>query len=171
MKVYVASCNPNFESPHVDQKMLNLLISLCHREEVKVTNPSARMQIAPMNRKHPLGVKLTILKENARSIEDADFVLAAVDNRDYGVCWEMGAAYMAHKQIIIYNHNGYYDIGEMFLMCSIGVVTSLEELASVLSVLKEAKTEEERGRAFAKVQKEYRANGEPKSAATAEATG
>ena len=104
-------------------------------------------------------LRRAVFRDNWENIDDADLVVAVIDNFDVGVMWELGYAYARHVPVVTHTaHN--YGCNLMLAHSIIGHTKSLSELSLVLEIAMprisfEQKTEEW-GAAIAEIQARFK---------------
>lgn len=78
-------------------------------------------------------LRLRVFGDNVDNIDDADLLLAVVDDRDSGVMFEIGYAFRAHVPIVTYTANN-YGSNLMLAHSIIGHTKTLEDVAEVLRI-------------------------------------
>jgi len=78
-------------------------------------------------------LRRAVFNDNWMNIDDADLVVAVIDDRDVGTVWEMGYAFAKHVPIITTTRAD-YGMNLMLAECIIGHTKTLEELSAALSL-------------------------------------
>lgn len=74
-----------------------------------------------------------VFRDNWENIEDADLLLAVIDNFDVGVMWEVGFSYAKHCPIVTITDNN-YGCNLMLAHSIIGHLKTLDSLRDVLTI-------------------------------------
>lgn len=104
-------------------------------------------------------LRLKVFTDNWVNIDDADLIVAFIDDFDVGVMWEIGYAFARQVPIVtVTNHN--YGCNLMLAESIIGHAKSLESLCDILSIAMDNISINEEftdyGRAVATIQAKYK---------------
>lgn len=102
-----------------------------------------------------------VFYDNWSNIDDADLVIAVIDNFDTGTMWEIGYAYKAHVPVVTTTAND-YGCNLMLAESIIGHTKSTDAVKDVLEIgrsrLGLAETLSEYGEGIAMIQSKYKSN-------------
>jgi nucleoside 2-deoxyribosyltransferase len=104
-----------------------------------------------------LELRQAIFNDNTLNIDDADLLIAIIDDRDAGTMWEMGYAYKASVPIVSFTSKG-FGMNIMLSQCVIGHAKGFEQLRDILEIYKsavEADTARVKARAIGEIQAKY----------------
>lgn len=102
-----------------------------------------------------------VFYDNFSNIDDADLLLAVIDNFDVGVMWEVGYAFACHVPIVTTTGNN-YGCNLMLAHSIVGHTKSLDAVAEVLRIGNPAlafdRKLDEYGAAIAEIQQKYKSD-------------
>lgn len=109
----------------------------------------------------PEDLRLKVFNDNWTNIDDADLVLAVIDNFDVGAMWEIGYAFARHVPIV--THTGRdYGCNLMLAHSIVGHTKSIKAVTDVLLIgnpsLSFDRNLEEYGDAIARIQQKYKSD-------------
>lgn len=104
-------------------------------------------------------LRYAVFKDNVENIDDADIVIAVIDNFDVGVMFEIGLAFARHVPIL--THTGAeYGCNLMLAHSIIGHTKTIEEVTEALNELRDGialdSSTEDYGRVIATIQQRFK---------------
>lgn len=100
-------------------------------------------------------LRKSVFVDNWSNIDDADLVLAVIDNFDVGVMWEVGYAFAVNVAIVTHTARN-YGCNLMLAESILGHTKSLDGVKDVLYHIQKGYANHERGEAYAYVMKFYK---------------
>lgn len=94
-------------------------------------DPAILVDVVPEPPMPDEALRYRVFTDNVVNIDDADLVLAVIDDRDTGVVWEMGYAFARHVPVAQYTARGYGSN----LMLAHSIVAHLKSTESLCQLL------------------------------------
>lgn len=109
----------------------------------------------------PHGLRLGVFNDNWMNIDDADLLIAVIDDFDPGVLWEVGYSFARHVPIVTVTAKN-YGCNLMLAHSIIGHTKTYEEVSDVLKIgnpsLSLERDLDMYGAAIAEIQQKYKSN-------------
>lgn len=140
VKIYLAGPFFTKEQQQVATQLESLLKDATDNYEVKFFSPrqgeaSQEMKMYQVKGEQPpQDLRERVFRDNVENIDDADLLLAYIDNFDPGTIYEVGYAYASSVPVLSFSAKG-YGMNLMLAQSVIGHTRGLDELEEALDLI------------------------------------